>query len=137
MAHRAESVFVDASGRRRRLIRRMGLAVAALLMGYLVVVGVGLFVGADVPLTPWPGRGGNPGQGVGAELGRQGNGTPRPTAHPTTTTPSTSPSATARPGGTTPTRTDRTSAAATSPARSSRAATAPGHTKSPNPHKPR
>jgi hypothetical protein len=136
MAHRAESVFVDASGQRRRRLRRVGLVVAVLLAGYLVVVGVGLFVGADVPLTPWPGKGGKAGPGVGAELGRQRGGTPRPTTRPTTATPGTSPSASASPGKTTVPSVAGSSAATTPPARESRAATPPGRTKSPNPHKP-
>lgn len=132
MAHRAESVFVDATGRRRRLTRRAGLAATVLLAGYLIVVGVGFFAGADVPLTPWPGNDGA-GTGVGAELGRQRGATPQPVTRPTTNTPSASP-----PAGATPSRAATAPAtgraATTPPARPN--ATPPGRTKSPNPRKP-
>jgi hypothetical protein len=47
-------VFVDASGRRARLVRRLGLLAGAGLIAYLVMIGVNLAMGADVPLTPWP-----------------------------------------------------------------------------------
>jgi hypothetical protein len=47
-------VFVDASGRRARLVRRLGILAGAALTAYLVVIGVNLAMDADVPLTPWP-----------------------------------------------------------------------------------
>ncbi|MBG6087599.1 hypothetical protein [Actinomadura viridis] len=50
-------VFVDASGRRARLLRRTGLGAGAALVLYLGAVGVSLVAGADVPLTPWTGSG--------------------------------------------------------------------------------
>jgi hypothetical protein len=49
-----ESVFEDASGRRARRVRRLGIATGAALVTYLVVIGVNLAMDADVPLTPWP-----------------------------------------------------------------------------------
>lgn len=49
----AASVFVDASGRRARLGRRLGLAAGALLVVFLGALGLSLTTGTDVPPTPW------------------------------------------------------------------------------------
>ncbi|WP_433228473.1 hypothetical protein [Actinomadura formosensis] len=49
----AAPVFVDVSGWRARLGRRLGLAAGALLVVFLGALGLGLTTGADVPLTPW------------------------------------------------------------------------------------
>jgi hypothetical protein len=46
-------VFVDASGGRARLGRRLGLLAGALLVVFLGSLGLGMTTGADVPLTPW------------------------------------------------------------------------------------
>jgi hypothetical protein len=49
-----DPVFVDHTGRRRRLIRGAGLAVGVVLVAYLGVLVVGLVSGSGAPLTPWP-----------------------------------------------------------------------------------
>lgn len=135
-------VFVDATGRRRRLTRGVGAICATLLTGYLAVVGVGLFTGTDLPLTPWPGNGGA-NNGVGAEPGHQRTRAEPPSpdarsrgASPlapaaSTTPPSTTAPRTAVPGA-------EPTATVTAPGRSESRATprAVGRTKSANPHKP-
>jgi hypothetical protein len=50
----APPVFVDVSGRRARLAKRLGILVGGALTAYLVVIGVNLAMDADVPLAPWP-----------------------------------------------------------------------------------
>jgi hypothetical protein len=50
----APPVFVDTSGRRARLAKRLGILAGGALTAYLVVIGANLAMGADVPLTPWP-----------------------------------------------------------------------------------
>jgi hypothetical protein len=52
----AAPVFVDVTGRRRRIFRHLALVAGLFVAAYLGVVGVGLLVGASAPLTPWPGR---------------------------------------------------------------------------------
>ncbi|SNR41713.1 hypothetical protein [Actinomadura mexicana] len=49
----ATPVFVDATGWRARIGRRLGLLVGALLLVFLGALGLGMTTGADVPLTPW------------------------------------------------------------------------------------
>ncbi|MGI5205541.1 hypothetical protein ACQEU6_28670 [Spirillospora sp. CA-108201] len=49
----AAPVFVDATGGRARIGRRLGLLVGAVLLVFLGALGLGLTTGADVPLTPW------------------------------------------------------------------------------------
>ncbi|MEU5994388.1 hypothetical protein ABZ806_35905 [Spirillospora sp. NPDC047418] len=49
----AAPVFVDASGWRARLGRRLGLLTGALLVVFLGALGLGMTTGTDVPLTPW------------------------------------------------------------------------------------
>ncbi|NKZ04914.1 hypothetical protein [Actinomadura latina] len=46
-------VFVDASGSRARLGRRLGLLAGALLLVFLGALGLGMTTGTNVPLTPW------------------------------------------------------------------------------------
>lgn len=46
-------VFLDASGRRRRLLRRLGIAAGAAVVLFLGALGVGIATGTDVPLTTW------------------------------------------------------------------------------------
>ncbi|WP_346040841.1 hypothetical protein [Actinomadura chokoriensis] len=49
----AAPVFVDASGWRARLGRRLGLLAGALLVVFLGALGLGMTTGTTVPLTPW------------------------------------------------------------------------------------
>src|SRR3954471_17243814 len=51
--HVEQPVFVDASGRRRSRARKAGMFLAALLLGYGVMLGISLGTGADVPLVTW------------------------------------------------------------------------------------
>ncbi|MEU9017087.1 hypothetical protein [Actinomadura sp. NPDC048394] len=46
-------VFVDATGRRQRLARRIGLVAGAVLVVFLGALGIGAATGAAVPGTPW------------------------------------------------------------------------------------
>lgn len=49
-----DPVFVDPSGRRRRIARNAGIVVGCLLAAYLAIVAFGVVTGSRVPLTPWP-----------------------------------------------------------------------------------
>lgn len=49
-----KAVFVDQSGRRRRLLTVIGAGLAAALLAGLGVLGVGLMTGGNVPLPGWP-----------------------------------------------------------------------------------
>jgi hypothetical protein len=49
----SEPVFVDETGGRARLGRRLGLAAGAVLVVFTGAVGIGLASGPNVPLTPW------------------------------------------------------------------------------------
>jgi hypothetical protein len=51
--HRGEPVFVDGTGRRREILRAAGAALGVVLVGYVVVLGVGLGLNANVPVTAW------------------------------------------------------------------------------------
>ncbi|MEV4254756.1 hypothetical protein AB0J52_16525 [Spirillospora sp. NPDC049652] len=46
-------VFVDLSGRRRRMGRRVGIACGGLIAAFLLAMGIGVATGANVPGTPW------------------------------------------------------------------------------------
>ncbi|GAA4511743.1 hypothetical protein GCM10023191_076330 [Actinoallomurus oryzae] len=129
-----EPVFVDRTGRRRRLARNVGIAVGCLLAAYLAVVAFGLVSGADAPMAPWP----DPKSSHRAEAPRHGRiaarpDTPRPDDRPT-------PGATARSRGAHSPGSAPTTARSTAPAAASSAQPGQGHaygrTKSPNPRKP-
>jgi hypothetical protein len=135
-------VFVDRTGRRRRLARNAGIAVGCLLAAYLAVVTFGLVSGADAPLTPWPA----PKSSHRAVLPRQGESgarqdASRPVAKPTPS--DTVPSRRVHAPGSAPT-TAPAAAPTTAPAAAPTAAPtaqpgqgrAYGRTKSPNPRKP-
>ncbi|RFU40986.1 hypothetical protein DZF91_14285 [Actinomadura logoneensis] len=49
----ASPVFVDLSGRRRRMGRQAGIACGGLLAAFLLAMGIGVATGANVPGTPW------------------------------------------------------------------------------------
>ncbi|MEU6255292.1 hypothetical protein [Streptomyces sp. NPDC047043] len=96
-------VFVDNSGRRSKLLRRLGLLVGVLCLGYAVILGLA-FMGIGTSVTPssllpfgggrsGPGNGNAPGGerpqgGIGNQVGRPSGA---PSALPSgTPTPSTS-----------------------------------------------
>jgi hypothetical protein len=97
-------VFVDNSGRRARLLSRIGLLVGVVCLGYAVVLGLA-FMGWGTSLTPSSlvpfdgGRAGSaPGGGYGVQQGGLGpSGVPgrAPTGAPTGTPPSGSPTGSA------------------------------------------
>jgi hypothetical protein len=65
-------VFVDNSGRRSKLLRRIGLLVGVLCVGYAVVLGLAFMgIGTSSPSSLLPFGGGQGGQGPG---GQNGNG---------------------------------------------------------------
>ncbi|MFD3823749.1 hypothetical protein [Streptomyces sp. NPDC058625] len=99
-------VFVDSSGRRARLLRRIGLLAGTVCVGYAFVLGL-TFLGIGTSVTPasllpfGDGRGGAPGQ----DGGPPGGGT-APTGAPPTGAPPTGapPTGSAPPtGGASPT----------------------------------
>lgn len=100
-------MFVDASGRRSKLLRRIGILVGVLCLGYAVVLGLafmGIGVSTSSSLLPFgDGQAGPAGSGAGpGGLSSQGGAGHRvgirpsgaPTAQPSGT-PSPSPSVTA------------------------------------------
>lgn len=101
-------MFVDNSGRRSKMLRRIGLLLGVLCLGYAVVLGLA-FMGIGVSSTSLlPFAGGGPGgssrSGPGGSQPQGGIGTPptRPTGTPPTGTatgapPSAAPTATAAP----------------------------------------
>jgi hypothetical protein len=96
-------VFVDNSGRRARLLRRFGVLVGVVCLGYTVVLGMA-FMGWGTSLTPsslLPFGGGQAGSAPGGNLQPQGGygrtGTP-PSGIPTGAAPSSVPSASAATG---------------------------------------
>ncbi|MEU0407294.1 hypothetical protein ABZ307_05620 [Streptomyces griseorubiginosus] len=101
-------VFVDNSGRRSKLLRRIGLLLGVLCLGYAVVLGLA-FMGIGVSsasLLPFAGGGprGSSDSGPGGFQPQGGIGSPpvRPTGTPPAGTatgapPSTAPTATAAP----------------------------------------
>lgn len=130
-----DPVFVDGTGRRRRLARNAGIAVACVLVAYLAIVAFGLVIGSGAPLTPWPvgkpsSRGALPPKG-GAESGH-GTARPSPTGRAAVTAPST-------PAGL-PTSAPRPRSTTHGSASSTAAHTGKGHaygvTKSPHPKRP-
>ncbi|WP_344260814.1 hypothetical protein [Actinomadura napierensis] len=104
-------MFVDATGRRRRLSRRIGLAAGGVLVVFLGALGIGAATGAAVPVTPWDGPSAHPRvgghQSTGARAGKGGaTGKPqgavpgrRPETAPSGASPK-APSATSNPGRT-------------------------------------
>ncbi|MEU7722142.1 hypothetical protein [Streptomyces tibetensis] len=86
-------VFVDTSGRRSRVLRRIGLLVGVVCLGYAVVLGMA-FMGIGTSINPSSlvpfsgGRNGPEGTGPGAAEPPGGSGTPpaKPTGTPPTGT---------------------------------------------------
>jgi len=95
-------VFVDNSGRRARLLRRVGILIGVVCLGYAAVLGMA-FMGWGTSLTPsslFPFGGGQSGSAPGGNLQPQGGIAPSgvPTGVPTGTPPSSAPSVSASTG---------------------------------------
>ncbi|MEU9183989.1 hypothetical protein AB0D14_05355 [Streptomyces sp. NPDC048484] len=121
-------VFVDNSGRRAKLLRRIGLLLGVVCIGYAVVLGMA-FMGWGPSLTPssllpFGGGGPNGGQnsGPGGGLQPQG-GTGSPPARPTGAPPSGAPTG-AVPTGAAPTAVPSTPVSAPSASASAPSASA-------------
>jgi hypothetical protein len=127
-----EPVFVDRTGRRRRLARAAGIVVGCLLAAYVAVVAFGLVSGAGVPMTPWPAA--TPSHRVVPPLEAR-VAAPRDGAKATPTPRATAPSRHVRPAGGAP-ATTRTTASPTASTAKPGQGHSYGRTKSPNPRKP-
>ncbi len=153
----AQPVFADPSGRRRRLLRRVGVgaaAVLALCMGAVVVAMAG---GPQAPFTDWAARLVQP-SGAASQIGgshapsgghgsspadAQGGAAPSPSAQLPPGGKSSSPPVSGSPGPSSqPPRSGSPSPSVTpsgsgspSPTPTQPGHTPPGHSKSPNPHK--
>lgn len=90
-------MFVDSTGRRARLLRRLGLLLGAVCVGYTAVLGLA-FMGVGISVTPSSllpfgvGGGGGPEGGPGPGGGTRPQGGVAPTGAPPSTAPSVSPS---------------------------------------------
>ncbi|OWA15782.1 hypothetical protein B9W64_15000 [Streptomyces sp. CS159] len=91
-------VFVDSTGRRARLLRRVGLLLGAVCVGYTAVLGLA-FMGVGISVNPSSllpfgvgGNGGGPEGGPGPGGGTRPQGGVAPTGAPPSTAPSVSPS---------------------------------------------
>ncbi|MFJ4269899.1 hypothetical protein ACIP29_05075 [Streptomyces coelicoflavus] len=91
-------VFVDSTGRRARLLRRLGLLLGAVCVGYTAVLGLA-FMGVGISVNPSSllpfgvgGNGGGPEGGPGPGGGTRPQGGVAPTGAPPSTAPSVSPS---------------------------------------------
>ncbi|MEU8798271.1 hypothetical protein [Spirillospora sp. NPDC048819] len=71
-------MFVDASGWRARLGRRLGLGAGAVLVVFLGALGLGMTTGPSVPLTSWSDPSPDPGPVV-PPAGPERNASPVPT----------------------------------------------------------
>ncbi|MGW3970594.1 hypothetical protein ACWEFD_15010 [Streptomyces ardesiacus] len=91
-------VFVDSTGRRARLLRRIGLLLGAVCVGYTAVLGLA-FMGVGISVNPssllpfGAGGGGGPEGGPGPGGGTRPQGGVAPTGAPPSPAPSLSPSA--------------------------------------------
>lgn len=91
-------MFVDSTGRRARLLRRLGLLLGAVCVGYTAVLGLA-FMGVGISVNPSSllpfgggGGGGGPEGGPGPRGGTRPQGGVAPTGAPPSTAPSVSPS---------------------------------------------
>lgn len=92
-------MFVDSTGRRARLLRRLGLLVGAVCLGYTAVLGLA-FMGVGISVNPSSllpfgvgggGGAGGPGGGPGPGGGTRPQGGVAPTGAPTGAPPSAAP----------------------------------------------
>lgn len=60
----AEAVFVDRSGRRRRLVTLVGAALGVLLVASLSIMVAGMVSSGPVSIPGWPDAGARPGEGA-------------------------------------------------------------------------
>ncbi|MFI7395309.1 hypothetical protein [Streptomyces tendae] len=112
-------VFVDSTGRRARLLRRLGLLIGAVCVGYTAVLGLA-FMGVGISVNPSSllpfggggggGGGGGPEGGPGPGGGTRPQGGVAPTDVPPSPAPSASPSAVLSTAPSTPPSTASTSA---------------------------
>lgn len=89
-------MFVDSTGRRARLLRRLGLLLGAVCVGYTAVLGLA-FMGVGISVNPSSllpfgggGGGGGPEGGPGPGGGTRPQGGVAPTGAPPSTAPSVS-----------------------------------------------
>ncbi|MCQ4201687.1 hypothetical protein M4J06_005926 [Streptomyces coelicoflavus] len=114
-------VFVDSTGRRARLLRRLGLLLGAVCVGYTAVLGLA-FMGVGISVNPssllpfGAGGGGGPegGPGPGGGTRPQGGGA-APTDVPPSPAPAASSSAVPRTGPSTAPSTDPSTARSAAP----------------------
>jgi hypothetical protein len=95
-----EPVFLDTSGRRRRLVITVGLAFAGAILSGIGMLAFGLGAGTPVTVPGWPGADLGRPEPVRGEVGpaRLGAGSPTPTALPRPdTSPGLAGTATTRP----------------------------------------
>ncbi|MFJ6127050.1 hypothetical protein ACIQKE_18380 [Streptomyces griseoviridis] len=120
-------VFVDNSGRRSKVLRRIGLLVGVLCLGYAVVLGLAFMgIGTSIApssLLPFAGGQGPVGDGAGPE-GRLGRPSGAPPSGAPSATPSGAPSAPSAPPSGVPTPTPTATATATVSAAPASAASA-------------
>jgi hypothetical protein len=97
-------VFVDSTGRRARLLRRLGLLLGAVCVGYTAVLGLA-FMGVGISVNPSSllpfgagAGGGGPEGGPGPGGGTRPQGGVAPTGAPPSPAPSTPPSPSTSPG---------------------------------------
>jgi hypothetical protein len=116
------SVFVDASGVRARLGRRLGLLAGALLVVFLGSLGLGMTTGADVPLTPWSRPSPEPSVKLSrpnvppkGRTSKPSAAAPRPTGRAGGPAPSAAPRPSSAPGQAAATSTDRPGKSQASP----------------------
>jgi hypothetical protein len=79
---RPQPVFVDRTGRRRRLTVFAGVGIGAGLLVSLALLIVGLFTGSSMPLPTWPDPGGQRHGDGAADLQKSARPEPTPTAAP-------------------------------------------------------
>ena len=141
-------MFVDVSGRRRRRLRWVGFSVGAVVAAYLAVVAGAMVLGVSVPYAPWPTGGAHHSNGTVQNGALHQVGNPVTPSPGTDARPSAGSGKSAAPGGASPRPSGPsptsvpTTAAPTATATAVTVATktkgnsasAPGHTKSPNPH---